>query len=64
MIPTVHVTPAGDLVEHEETDECVCGPRVDIVNSSFPAEVFGVHFGDVQVTGLIVVHRSLDGREA
>ena len=23
-----HVLPAGDLIEHEETEDCACGPKV------------------------------------
>lgn len=48
----VHVFPDGDLVEHEETDNCVCGPLID------PAER-----SDGSV-GWVMVHHSLDGREA
>jgi hypothetical protein len=49
---TVHVVPINDLVDHEDSDECVCGPRVDIVISE--------HGGS---DGYVVVHNSLDGRE-
>jgi hypothetical protein len=46
-----HVCPVGDLVDHEMTDDCVCGPRSEQVpreDGSF---------------GWLVVHHSLDGRE-
>lgn len=25
----MHVLPTGDLIEHEESDDCVCGPDVE-----------------------------------
>jgi hypothetical protein len=48
---TIHVHPPGDLIEHEITDGCPCGPRQQPVKS---------HDGSV---GWLVVHHSLDGRE-
>ena len=48
---TYHVLPVEDLVEHEETEDCICGPRVEHVECS--------DGGD----GWVVVHHSLDGRE-
>ena len=27
----LHVTPVDDLIAHEETDECVCGPDVQFM---------------------------------
>lgn len=48
----VHVYPLADLVDHDtDTEGCVCGPRVECVPSDS---------GD----GWLVVHASLDGREA
>ena len=49
----VHVYPLGDLIEHEtEGDDCVCGPTVERVERDDGAD------------GWVVVHHSLDGREA
>jgi hypothetical protein len=42
-----HVTPVGDLIEHEEDeDNCPCGPETVFVEG-----------------GAVFVHASLDGRE-
>jgi hypothetical protein len=49
---SMHVLPVGDLIEHETTDECPCGPRSEIVKRE-----------DGSV-GWVVVHHALDGREA
>ena len=46
-----HVHPVGDLIEHELTDDCPCGPRQEPVKR------------DDGSTGWLVVHNSLDGRE-
>lgn len=27
----IHVIPIDDLIEHEETEDCVCGPEVEFV---------------------------------
>lgn len=48
----MHVYPLNDLVEHEFTDECVCGPRSEAVRR------------DDGSYGWVVIHSSLDGREA
>lgn len=50
---TVHVAPVADLIEHD-TDgvECMCGPSTEAV------------FRDDGSNGWLVVHHSLDGREA
>lgn len=48
MSETVHVTPNNDLIEHEIDDDCVCGPDIEYVEGG----------------GKLVVHHSLDGREA
>ena len=29
MSGPVHVLPVNDLCEHEESEDCVCGPRVE-----------------------------------
>lgn len=46
-----HVVPVGDLVEHELSDGCVCGPRAERVTRVDGSD------------GWLVVHHSLDGRE-
>ncbi len=48
----IHVVPNADLVEHELTDECICGPDVQYKDDN----------GDSFETPL-VIHWSLDGRE-
>lgn len=52
MTDTLHVIPNGDLVDHESTPDCPCGPTSDPVTR---------HDGSV---GWVHVHHSLDGREA
>lgn len=47
----LHVYPTGDVVEHELTDDCVCGLRMATAWA-----------GD-RIVGLIAIHHSLDGRE-
>ena len=49
---TVHVVPVRDLIEHDDTDECPCGPTTEPVER------------DDGSFGWLVVHHSLDGREA
>jgi hypothetical protein len=50
---TVHVLPVDDLIEHEEFgDDCLCGPRSEAVKD------------DNGAVGWLIVHHSLDGREA
>ncbi len=46
-----HVTPINDLVEHTESDDCVCGPKIDPVKR-----------GDGSI-GWCVIHQALDGRK-
>lgn len=50
---TVHVYPEADLIDHDtDGGDCLCGPRTEPVareDGSF---------------GWVVVHHSLDGREA
>lgn len=49
----VHTFPLNDLIDHDtDSDDCVCGPRIEPV----PA--------DDGSMGWVVVHHSLDGREA
>lgn len=47
----MHVVPSNDLVEHDSTEGCVCGPRTEPVVRK-----------DGSV-GWLYVHHSLDGRE-
>lgn len=48
---TLHITPIGDLIEHELTEECPCGPQQQLVQH------------DDAPDGWLIVHHSLDGRE-
>lgn len=48
---TVHIYPINDLVDHDNNDDCVCGPRVETVA------------GDDGSISWVVVHHSLDARE-
>lgn len=48
---TLHVRPLDDLIEHELTEECVCGPQ------TIPS------MREDGSNGWLVVHNSLDGRE-
>jgi hypothetical protein len=45
-----HVTPIADLIEHTESDDCVCGPTVE-------------HVADERGSGWLTTHHSLDDRE-
>lgn len=47
----VHVYPLRDLVEHEHTEDCICGPTAEAVKRS-----------DGSI-GWMYTHHSLDGRE-
>lgn len=51
-VNALHVIPNGDLIHHESDVDCACGPRTEPV---------GRADGSV---GWVVVHHSLDGREA
>lgn len=42
-----HVYPVNDLIEHEDSDDCICGPDLEFVSG-----------------GVVILHHSLDGREA
>jgi hypothetical protein len=46
----IHVLPLDDLIEHEQSEDCVCGPDVELVSA----------VND----GWLISHHSLDGREA
>jgi hypothetical protein len=48
---TAHVVPIGDLITHELTDECLCGPETEPVED------------DDGSIGWLIIHHSLDGRE-
>ena len=48
----LHVIPLDDLIVHTDDDECLCGPRTEAV---FRAD---------GSNGWLIVHNSLDGREA
>jgi hypothetical protein len=47
----VHAYPLDDIVEHELTPECSCGPTVEAV------------FDEGVLLGWLYTHHSLDGRE-
>jgi hypothetical protein len=47
-----HVMPDNDIVEHQATDTCVCGPTAELVKHD-----------DSTDAGWLHVHHSLDGRE-
>lgn len=48
---TVHVVPVGDSFAHDLSEECLCGPSVEIVPESDGT------------CGRLIAHPSLDGRE-
>jgi hypothetical protein len=48
---TLHVLPVADVVEHELSDECICGPETRPVER------------DDGSIGWVCVHHSLDARE-
>lgn len=48
----MHVYPIADLVEHELTDDCVCGPTAEAV------------VRPDGTVGWLAIHHSLDNREA
>lgn len=51
--PTVlHIAPVNDLIGHDvETGSCVCGPALEEAPTGSGTQ------------GLLIIHRSLDGRE-
>ena len=59
---TLHVVPVGDVVEHDTSPDCICGPTLDTVR---PAGTRSCDCGCVpEQVGMTWVHHSLDGREA
>jgi hypothetical protein len=46
-----HIIPVGDLIDHEVSDDCVCGPQAEPISRE-----------DGSMNWLYV-HHSLDGRE-
>lgn len=48
---TAEVVPIADVIGHDASDDCACGPRQDAVKR------------DDGSMGWVVVHHSLDGRE-
>lgn len=48
---TVHVVPRNDLIEHDSSEDCACGPTPEAV------------FRDDGSNGWVYTHHSLDGRE-
>lgn len=48
----VHVLPLNDLIEHDESEDCVCGPECEMVIAE-----------DGSIAGWLYSHASLDGRE-
>lgn len=46
-----HVLPVNDVVEHDLTDACTCGPTSELVDCTAGG------------TAWLVTHHSLDGRE-
>lgn len=51
MSGVVHVLPVADIIEHEDSEECPCGP-----------ELLPVERDDGSI-GWVLSHHSLDGRE-
>ncbi|MGK5677491.1 hypothetical protein [Actinoplanes sp. URMC 104] len=47
----IHVTPKDDLITHEDSGFCVCGPRLDLIRHPSGA------------TKWAYIHPSLDNRE-
>ena len=47
-----HVTPTNDLVEHESSPDCICGPEIKPLKRDDGSVVY------------VYLHHSLDGREA
>lgn len=56
MQPEVlHVLPAGDVIQHVTSGDCLCGPSMRFVTAPDSPSV---------TYGWIYVHHSLDGRES
>lgn len=47
----VHVMPLADIIQHDDSDDCVCGPLAEAAPR-----------GDGSM-GWLITHHSLDGRE-
>jgi len=48
---TLHVHPLADLIEHELTEDCPCGPRAQREERADGSD------------GWLLIHSALDGRE-
>lgn len=48
---TLHVLPVDDLIDHADSDDCICGPTIEPIQH------------DDGTIDWLVVHHSLDGRE-
>lgn len=46
-----HIMPTHDLIEHEMTEDCICGPDLEFVDNKILGERY------------LYCHHSLDGRE-
>lgn len=49
---TLHVLPVADLIDHDTSDDCPCGPTTEPVPRPDGS------------MGWLITHHSLDGREA
>ncbi len=52
MADELHVIPVSDLIDHQPTETCLCGPTSEPVKR------------DDGSVGWVAVHHSLDGRES
>lgn len=50
-VEALHVLPVNDLIDHEDSDECICGPASTLIQRADGSD------------GWVVTHNSLDGRE-
>ena len=48
---TLHVLPINDLIDHTDSEDCICGPTIESIQH------------DDGTTDWIITHHSLDGRE-
>lgn len=46
-----HIKPINDSVVHEDSDDCICGPALEMV------------MNDEGTYSWLITHHSLDGRE-
>ena len=64
-----HVLPIGDIVDHNETRICWCGPRIEARCNDCDGTGCWKYYGGFAVVGVederpcIVIHNSADGRE-